>query len=729
MNAKKLLTLRKERRNRPVQTPTVIQMEALECGAAALAIVLAFHGRWVSIEELRVTCGVSRNGSKAKNILEAARNYGLDTQAFKVAPARLSDLKLPVILHWNFSHYVVFEGFDRRGRALINDPAFGRRKVSTAEFDESMTGVVLTFSPGPSFERKGEPPRLLRALRNRLRGASAAIAFVFFLSLLLLVPGLFAPSLTRLFIDHVMLGHEAAWTRPLLLAMVVNLTVLCVVTWLQRSFLLRFQTQMAVDGARRFFWHLLRLPMEFFNQRFTGDISSRIGLNDRVADLLSGELAVSALSFLVLLFFACVMVQYDAVLTQVTILVVALNLFLLRRISRRRADDNKRLLKEENRLQSVALWGLDTIETLKATSSEGDLFARWSGQQAKVINLRQQMERANRAVELLPPLFNALNAAVILGLGGLRVMQGRLSVGGLVAFQILTVAFTSPVNRLVSFGRRLQIAEGEVGLLDDVLQARPVVIEPPAVSGGRQAGAKLSGHLRLSGITFGYSPLDAPVVQEINLEVRPGACVAVIGKTGSGKSTITKLVSGLYEPWRGSMLFDGRLRSELPRGAWMNSVAVVDQDIFTFEGTVRENLQLWNKDVSEERLLAAAGDAAILQDILARPGQFEAAVSEGGVNWSGGQLQRFEIARALAGDPSLLILDEATSALDAATETQIVHNLRRRGCACLLVAHRLSTIRDADEIIVLEDGKIVQRGRHAELIDSDGPYSHLVLYE
>ena len=720
-------------RQRPVRTPSVIQMEALDCGPAVLAIVLAHFGRWVPIEELRVACGVSRNGSKASNILRAARAYGLEAQGFKVEPEGLRRLAPPAVLHWSFNHFVVFEGFDRRGRARINDPGAGHRRISAAELDEAMTGVMLAFEPGPSFERKGEPPRLLRSLRQRLSGASgawAALAFIFLVSLLLVVPGLLMPALSRGFVDQVLVGGESARAMPLLGAMAAALAALGGLGWLQRGSLLRFETRMAVDGTRRFFWHLLHLPTEFFNQRFTGDLSARVALNDRVAELLSRDLAVSLLSALMLVFFAAVMVRYDPLLTCVSILVVSLNFLVLQWVSQQRADGNRRLLRELGKLNGTALWGLEMIESLKATGSESDLFARWAGQQARVVNVRQELERANQPLEMLPPLLAAVNAALVLGVGGLRVVEGRLSIGDLVAFQILTAAFVAPVNRIVSLGSRLQTAEGEVGMLEDVLRSERAIPEDiEDTEDPEDSSSRLSGRLELRGITFGYSPLDPPVVEDLSFALEPGACIAVVGRTGSGKSTLARLVTGLYKPWRGEILFDGRPPEELPRGLWTRSVAVVDQDVFVFEGTVRENLTLWDGARSMDRVAAAARDACIHDEIAARPGGFDAPVAEGGANWSGGQLQRLEIARALAGDPALLVLDEATSALDPETEARIVQNLRRRGCACLVIAHRLSTVRDADQILVLEEGRVVQRGSHDELMTSGGPYARLIVHE
>lgn len=712
------------RRRKPVSTPTVLQMDISECGAAALAMVLAYWGHWASLEELRVACGVSRNGSKAANMLRAARGYGLEAQAAKLGPAALAHLEPPLVLHWDFSHFVVFEGLLRHGRARINDPASGRRTVSAAELDQSMTGVVLAFTPGPAFVRRGQRPRPLQALRERIAEVRGALAYVFFVSLLLVLPSLVTAAAARLFVDHVVLAREVAWVAPLLAVMAGSLGAMGLLGSLQLDFLLRFESHLAVRSSRSFFSHLLQLPMEFYNQRYTGDVSGRVALNDRLAELVARDLALNVLNLALLLFFACVMVQYDLWLTAIGVALASVNVLVLHWVSRRRADGNQRLLCEEGQLNSTALWGLEMIESLKASSSEGDLFARWVGQQAKVVNLRTQLDLANQPLERLAPLLTAVNATLVLGLGGLRVIDGELSLGGLLAFQILSAGFMGPVNRLVSLGRRLQLAEGEIRLLDDVLRAEPV-IRHEVTGAPTESCVELTGRLELRGVSFGYGPLDPVVLQDVDLVVEPGTWVAVVGRTGSGKSSLAKLVAGLYEPTSGTILFDGRRREQLPRRLSTRSLAVVDQDVFVFEGTLAEQIRLWDDALPLERLRAAVRDACIEEEIEQRGG-LDAWVAEGGANWSGGQLQRLELARALATDPKLLVLDEATSALDSDTEALIVRNLRRRGCACLVIAHRLSTVRQADEILVLDAGRVVERGRHEELVGRRGAYAQLV---
>ncbi len=716
---------------RRVRTPTILQMEAVECGAAALGIVLAHFGRWVPLEELRIACGVSRDGSKASNVVRAARQFGLEAKGFKKEPQSLRTTRPPMILHWNFNHFVVLEGFGKKGKVHLNDPATGPRVVTGEELDQAFTGVVLTFRPAPEFARRGQPPRLIPALRSRLTGARTALLFVLLAGLALVIPGLVVPVFSKVFLDSVLLESRREWLPPLLWGMGVTALMLGFLTWLQQTYLLRLETRMAVGASSRFLWHVLRLPTEFFSQRYAGDISSRVAINDRVAQLLSRDLATNALGTLMIVFFAVVLFQYDAVLTGVGIAVVSLNVAVLRWVSRRRVDGHRRLVQDQGKLLGTAIGGLQTIETLKATGGEADLFTRWAGYQAKVVNGRQDLERYTQILDAVPALLSAVNTALILGIGGLRVMNGLMSLGGLIAYQLLMAAFIAPVNRLVSLGGKLQMIEGNMNRLDDVLRYRT---DPGATSGSgglpsEAAPVKLEGRLELRGLSFGYSRLDPPLIERLDLDLKPGSRVALVGGSGSGKSTIARLITGLYQPWEGEILFDGRSRSEIRPEVMTNSLATVDQSVFLFEGSVRENLTLWDSTIPLHEMVAAAKDACIHEEIAARPGGYDSAVEEGGANWSGGQRQRLEIARALVSRPTVLVLDEATSALDPTTESRIDESLRRRGCTCLIVAHRLSTIRDANEIIVLEHGKVVQRGTHNELKGIDGPYARLISAE
>ena len=712
---------------RRVKTPTVLQMEAVECGAAALAIVLGYHGRVVPLEELRSACGVSRDGTKASNIVRAARQYGLDAKGYRKDPADLPALRLPLIVFWNFNHFVVVEGFGR-GRVYLNDPASGRRVVSAAEFDEAFTGVVLVFEPTPEFRRSRAGGSLWDGLRARFSGSTGALGFVVAASLALVVPGMAVPALCGVFVDQVLQHRLQAWVWPLLLGLAATALVRGVLTWLQQHFLLRLETKLALTMSGRFLWHVLRLPMEFYTQRYAGEIGARVAINDRVAHLLSGRLATALLNLVTVVFFAVLMLYYDAWLTAVVIGVAAVNGVALRHVARRRIDGNQRLLQERGKLMGTSIVGLQTIETLKASGAEGDFFQRWSGQFAKVANAEQELGLSSQYLAAVPLLLLSLNNAVVLSFGAFRVMEGHLTLGMLVAFQSFMSSFLAPVNELVELGGELQEVRGDLSRLDDVLRCqadeRPrATPQAPAVA---SAPTRLAGELELRDITIGYNRLGAPLLERLSLRLRPGARVALVGASGSGKSTVARVVCGLYEPWEGEVLFDGVPRHQVPREVLASSLALVDQEIFLFAGTARENLTLWDTTIPAEDVIQATKDACLHEDLAARPGGYDSRIDEDGRDLSGGQRQRMEIARALAGRPSILVLDEATSALDPITEARIDDHLRRRGCTCLIVAHRLSTIRDCDEIIVLDQGKVVQRGTHDEMIGVAGPYRDLV---
>jgi NHLM bacteriocin system ABC transporter peptidase/ATP-binding protein len=714
-------------RSKRVKTPTVLQMEGAECGAASLAIVLGYHGRFAPLEELRVACGVSRDGSKASNILKAARQYGMKGRGYRKEPEALRTMPMPLIIHWQFNHFVVLEGFGKN-KVYINNPASGPETVTYKEFDDSFTGVALVLEKTPEFTKGGHKFDTFGALRRRLVGSNRALLYVVLAGLSLVIPGLIVPSFIRIFVDFYLIRELKSWLLPLLIGMAFTAVLRGILTYLREYYLLRLETKLSASMSGKFFWHVLRLPMEYYYQRFAGELGGRVAINDQVAQLLSGRLAATILDIFTIFFYAILMFLYDPLLTVVGIFFAVLNVIALRYVSRKRVDINQRLLQEQGKLAGVSMSGLFMIETLKAVGRESDFFARWAGHQAKINRAEQEIGLYTQFLSAVPPLLTAFNTAVILTLGSFRVIEGQLTIGLLVAFQTLMASLLEPVNKLVDLGSTLQEMEGGLKRLDDVLSNRqdPLLQTVEETSEVSRRLPKLSGILELKNVNFGYSRLAPPLIENFNLTLKPGSRVALVGSSGSGKSTIAKLVSGLFDPWEGEILFDGKPRNALPRTTLTNSLAVVDQDIFLFEGTIRENLTMWDPTIPEHQVNQAARDAVIHDDIAARNGGYHSRIAEEGSNFSGGQRQRLEIARALTGDPALLVLDEATSALDPVTEKMIDENLRRRGCTCLIIAHRLSTIRDCDEIIVMENGKIVQRGTHLELRDAEGVYGQLM---
>lgn len=725
-----------KRQGRRRRTPTLLQMEAVECGAAALGIILGYYGRIVPLAKLRQDCGVSRDGSKASNILNAGRSYGLEAKGFKAELNQLLEMPTPFIVFWNFNHFLVVEGYNKQ-RVYLNDPASGPRHVSLEEFSNAYTGVVLVLQPGPEFKKGGSKPSIILALWQRLRFSLGALAYCVFAGLLLVIPGLAMPTFSQVFVDNVLIQRRQEWLSPLILGIVITAAVTGLLTLLQLQSLRRMKIKLSVSMSSQFLWHILRLPVSFYDQRFAGEISSRVNLNDSLASILSGRLATTAIAVVTVIFYAIVMLQYDKILTSIGIAFVVINLLALQWVSRRRVDANMRLQQDQGKVAGVSISGLQSMETLKASGLESDFFSRWAGYYAKSVNSQQEMDITNQTLGVLPSFLSTMSSMLLITIGGLRVMEGHLSIGMLIAFQALMQQFLLPVNNLVNLGSDLQKVEGDITRLDDVLR-NPV--DPQVDRKVQGIGEnielasshptiRLQGYVELRNVTFGYNRVGQPLITNFNFSLKPGQRVALVGGSGSGKSTIAKLVAGLYEPWEGEILFDGQPRPQIQRQVLVNSLALVEQDIFLFAGSVRDNLTLWDTTVPISYLVRACQDAAIHDVVISLPGGYSAELLEGASNLSGGQRQRLEIARALVNNPAILVMDEATSALDSETEKIIDRKLRQRGCTCIIVAHRLSTIRDCDEIIVLERGKVVQRGTHDELKQVEGAYLRLIRSE
>ncbi|WP_156204712.1 NHLP family bacteriocin export ABC transporter peptidase/permease/ATPase subunit [Candidatus Syntrophocurvum alkaliphilum] len=702
-------------------------MEAVECGAASLAMILAYYKKYLPLEQLREDCGVTRDGVKASNILKAARRHGLIAKGFRQEPEDLKEMQLPAIIHWNFNHFLVLEGFDK-DKVYLNDPASGPKVVSEEEFDLSFTGVILTFEPDSDFKPSGNKPNLLESLSNWLTGSEVAITYLVIVGLLLVIPGLIVPAFSKIFIDDILIAGRENWLKPLLWGMGVVVIIQATLTWLQQHYLLKLETKTAVSNAGKFFWHIFRLPVNFFQQRSEGDISERLKSNDTVAAFLSRELAEVAIGLLTIIFYFIVMLNYSVILALLSLITALISIAYLIYSSKKIETMNKKLLQDQGKVMGFSISGLFIIETLKASASESNYFSKWSGYHDKSINSQQKLGKTQNILIQLPNFLAEFSNVLILFVGGLLIMTGNLTIGALIAFQLLLKVFMEPVNDITQMGMDLKKVQGDINRLEDVFKYNTDenVDREVEVAKEEDAYKKLEGYIELKDLSFAYNPWDPPLIDNFNLTLKPGSRVALVGGSGSGKSTIARLISGIYKPWSGEILFDGINSEKLPRNVIINSMAVVDQDIMLFDGTIRDNLTMWDNTISDFNIIRAAKDACIHDDITMRENAYEHKVSEGGANFSGGQKQRLEIARALAGNPSIIILDEATSALDVHTEKKVDENIRRRGCTCVIVAHRLSTIRDCDEIIVMDKGKIVERGTHDELKDAEGLYAQLI---
>ncbi|WP_016953685.1 NHLP family bacteriocin export ABC transporter peptidase/permease/ATPase subunit [Anabaena sp. PCC 7108] len=716
--------------NTRIKTPTLLQMEAVECGAAALGIMLSYYGRIVPLSELRTSCGVSRDGSKASNLLKAARNFGLQSKGFKKEVNQLREMKPPYIVFWNFNHFLVVEGFGG-DRVFLNDPATGPRSVTAQEFSEAYTGIVLVMEPGVEFKKGGRKPSTIQALSKRLKGSTKEILFCILTNFVLVLPGMATAVFAQVFIDNVLIQNQVAWIRPLLGGMFIVILVQTGLISLQFKKLRYLQLRLSIQMTGQFLWHTLRLPVGFYAQRFAGEISSRMGLNNQVADLLSGQLARSAVDVVMATFYIILMVMYDPVLTLISIISVVTNILMLRWVSRQRTDNYMRLNQDGGKIAGIEISGLQSIETIKSAGLESDFFAKWAGYYAKSITAQQDMLKGDLLLGALPTLLSTLSSMLLLVIGGWRVIDGHLTIGMLIALQGLTNRFQRPIGTLMGLGNQIQQLGGSLNRLDDVL-LNPIdpVLKAETATGLQLATpleiCRLQGYVELRNVTFGYSPVDEPLIKNFSCSLKPGQRIAFVGSSGSGKSTVSKLITGLYTPWEGEILFDGIPQQQIPRAVITNSLSMVEQDIFLFGGTVRDNLTLWDDTIPDTQLLQACQDAAILDAVMAITGGLNGKLLEGAANLSGGQRQRMEIARALVNNPSILVMDEATSALDSETEKVIDRNIRRRGCTCIVVAHRLSTIRDCDEIVVMEKGQVVQRGTHEEMKNVAGVYSRLI---
>lgn len=716
-------------KNGAAKVPVVIQMEALECGAASLTMILAYYGKWIPLEQVRADCGVSRDGSNAKNILKAARGYGLNAKGYRYEPETLrQNGGFPCIIHWNFNHFVVLCGF-RGNKAVLNDPAKGTYSVSMEVFDRSFTGICLMFEPGEQFEPSGKPKSVLSFVRKKLSGTGSAFALVVITTVITSLIGIITPGFSNVFADRLLSGTNPEWFMPFIYGISALAAVQIIVAWIQAGYSLKVNGKIAIVANSRYMWHVLRLPMEFFSQRMAGDIVGRRSQNASVAGTIISTFAPLTIEAVMLVFYLFVMLRYSVVLSLVGIASVFLNMLVNRLISRKRINLTRVTSRDSGRLAGATVAGIEMIESIKSSGAENGYFEKWSGYQASANAGTVKFTKLNAYLGIIPSVISMLTNTLVLMGSVYLCQQGQWSVGMITAFSGFLSSFLSPAMQFVSASQSLQEMRTSMERIEDVMEYPTDVADSTAPAGEDESFDKLSGKIELKNVTFGYSRLAPPLIENFSMTLEPGQRVAFVGPSGCGKSTLSKLISGLYKPWSGEILFDGKPMEQINRNVFTGSLSVVDQDIILFEDTIANNIKMWDTSIEDFEMILAARDAQIHNDIMLRDGGYQYKLLEGGKDLSGGQRQRLEIARVLAQDPTVIIMDEATSALDAKTEYDVVRSIQNRGITCIVVAHRLSTIRDCDEIIVLDKGKVVERGTHGELYANGGVYTQLVSNE
>ena len=725
---KKKKTIRQPLTKGVAKVPVVMQMEALECGAASLTMILAYYDKWIPLEQVRADCGVSRDGSNAKNVLRAARNYGLTAKGYRFEP---DDLKthgrFPCIIHWNFNHFVVLDGF-KKDKAVLNDPAKGNYTVPMEVFDKAFTGICLMFEPSESFEPGGKPKSVLRFAMQRMRGTGEAVAFTVITAVIASLMSIIQPAFSRIFLDRLLTGQNPDWAVPFLWALGALSCLQILIALIQALYSAKIQAKIAVVGSTSYMWKVLRLPLEFFSQRMAGDIQQRKGTNASIAGSLVSTFAPLVIQGAMLLFYLVVMLRYSVMLTLIGVASILINMVMSRIISNKRINLTRVQMRDAGKLSSTTVAGIELIETIKASGAENGFFEKWAGYQAGVNLQSVRFEKLNQYLGLIPQLVSLLTNTTITVLGVYLTMEGKFTLGMVMAFQGFLSSFMAPAKQLLSAGQQLQEMRTQMERIEDVMQYPDDAVH--AVQAGEdEEYSKLSGSVQMRNVTFGYSRLAEPLIWNFDLDLKPGSRVAFVGTSGCGKSTLAKLISGLYQPWSGEILFDGKPLTAIDRSVFTGSLAVVDQDIILFEDTIANNIKMWDNSIEDFEMILAARDAQLHEDIMRRDGGYQYRIMEGGKDFSGGQRQRMEIARVLAQDPTIIILDEATSALDAKTEYDVVNSIKDRGITCIVVAHRLSTIRDCDEIIVMDHGDVVERGTHEELFALNGFYTRLVSSE
>ena len=711
------------------KVPVIMQLEALECGAACLAMIMAYYGKWVPIEQVRADCGVSRDGSNAMNVINAGRYYGLIASGYRCEPEALKTMgSFPCIIHWNFNHFVVLNGFTN-GKAYINDPGRGAYFISMEEFDKSFTGICIQFCPGENFEPSGKRKSMLAFARRRLKGTAAVFAFTVLTTVITSLMGVINPAFARVFMDRLLTGSNPDWLVPFFILLGCFSFVQILTSALSSVYNLRIRGKMAAVGSASYMWKVLHMPMLFFSQRMAGDIQGRQASNSAIANTLINTVVPLALNSIMMLFYLVIMVRYSWKLALIGISSILINALVSNYISKKRINITRVAVRDSAKLASATVAGIEMIETIKSSGAENGYFSKWSGYQANVNMQEVKFQKLNQYLGMIPQFMQNIANSAVLVAGVYLTMQGQFTAGMIMEFQSFLALFMAPAMTSIEAGQSIQEMRTEMERVDDVMEYPEDDVFADDSEADDEEYSKLSGRIELKDVVFGYSRLASPLIKNFNLSIMPGETIAIVGSSGCGKSTISKLISGLYKPWSGEILFDGKQMKEIKKNVFYGSLAVVDQDIILFEDTISNNIKMWDDSIENFEMILAARDAQLHNDIVQRKGGYQHKLIEGGRDFSGGQRQRMELARVLAQDPTIIVLDEATSALDAKTEYNVVKAIRERGITCIVIAHRLSTIRSCDKIVVMKEGEIVESGTHKELMENSALYYELVTCE
>ena len=701
--------------------PVIMQMEMVECGAASLGMILAYYKKWLPLEQLRKDCGVSRDGCSAKQLLLAGRSYGMDANAYKLDEDDLQEMA-PVIIHWNFNHFVVYKG--KKGNYhYMNDPGRGKVKVTQEEFDKAFTGIALAFKPTEAFQRGGSRPSILGFIKRRLKNTWSAAFFIFVTGVFSAIIGIVTPLFSQVFMDNILSGKNPDWFKPFMVAFLAVMGMNILTAWLKGIYMRKYNVAMAIDANSNFFWHVLRLPMDFFSQRYVGDLILRQRSNQNIASVLVQQLAPLAIQIVLLVLYLMFMLRYSVLLTLIGLGAMGINILLASYISTKRVDVSRIAERDMGKYYGVTMSCLDNIETIKAAGAENGFFSHWVGYFTNMHNSEARADRKNQLYGVWPEMLQALTNNAILLIGAYLIMDGEFTIGMFLAFQGFMGGFSAPAQHLLGATEMVIEMRTQMERVEDVLK---YPVEQHGEVSRSEGSGKLKGRIELKNVTFGYNTFSQPQIKNFSMKLEAGKSVAFVGTSGCGKSTLAKLITGLYQPWEGEILFDGKHRNEINADEFTNSVAMIVQHVVMFDDTIMANIKMWDSSIEDFAMVLACRDAQVREEVITRPEGFNTRLVKGGKNFSGGQLQRIEIATALAREPVILIMDEATSALDAETEKRIMDSIRMMGVTLIVIAHRLSTIRDCDEIVVLDKGEVVERGTHQALMEMDGVYKKLV---